>query len=364
MSFTSFKTKIEEGDFVMAYLSRTHIKPIIVKKGEKLNTRFGTFPHDSMIGLPYGSQLMTPKGRGFIYLLHPTPELWTMSLPHRTQIVYTPDSSYIVQRMGVIPGSRVIEAGTGSGSFTHAFVRTIAPTGKLFTYEFHKERYEQAVSEFKEHKLQEYLICTNRDVCAEGFDIDGTKIDAEAVFLDLPSPWEAIPHLKSVITHETEARICCFSPCVEQVLKTVTALQENGWTKIEMTEVSSLLWESRKVMIRELDDAIKRLKDVKKRQLEGIEYMKQMAVKYGSNKQAKVHKPRSKNRDRGFNPFGKGFHIIEGDENYKWFDVSKEQKEIKTHTSYLTFAIHVPQLVVNDENIEKQEMDTEKADKL
>ncbi|RXG61073.1 hypothetical protein Avbf_18213, partial [Armadillidium vulgare] len=32
--------------------------------------------------------------RGYAYVLYPTPELWTLTLPHRTQILYTPDISF------------------------------------------------------------------------------------------------------------------------------------------------------------------------------------------------------------------------------------------------------------------------------
>ena len=38
------------------------------------------------------------------------------------------------------PGSTVCEAGTGSGSLSHALLRAIGPTGKLHTCDFHKER--------------------------------------------------------------------------------------------------------------------------------------------------------------------------------------------------------------------------------
>ena len=90
---------------MLAYISRSTIKPINVKKGEIFNTRYGHFEHDKMIGMKYGEQMPGAKGYGFIHLLHPTPELWTLSLPHRTQIVYSPDSSYIIQRLNVKPGS-------------------------------------------------------------------------------------------------------------------------------------------------------------------------------------------------------------------------------------------------------------------
>jgi tRNA (adenine57-N1/adenine58-N1)-methyltransferase len=333
MPFTNRKKYIEEGDLVLIYISRTIIKPLYVKSGESFNTRFGSFPHDSMIGLEFGSQITTPKDRGFVYLLQPTPELWTMSLPHRTQIVYTPDSSYILQRLNVCNGSRVIEAGTGSGSFTHAFSRTVNNDGKLFTFEFHETRYEKAKEEFIKHELLNTII-THRDVCKNGFEIENIELDADTVFLDLPSPWEAIPFLQNVVAKDRKIGICCFSPCFEQVVKTVESLESEGWKDIELTEISGRLWESHKAMKREVDDAIKRLKFVKEKQREGLELIR-----------AGKH-PRKddtlKERDYGFNPFGRGRRIIEGEEGFEWFDVSRTESEIKTHTSYLVFAQKIP----------------------
>ncbi|KAL9105614.1 MAG: hypothetical protein Q9187_008681, partial [Circinaria calcarea] len=144
-------------------------------EGKVTNTRFGSFPHSTLIGVPWGSQVRasavdtgsrgrkgiignesrgekrkrnpeTPEGStppteeredasaqkdavaastGFAHLLPPTPESWTVSLPHRTQVVYTPDYSYVLQRLRVRPGTVVIEAGAGSGSFTHAAARSV-----------------------------------------------------------------------------------------------------------------------------------------------------------------------------------------------------------------------------------------------
>lgn len=336
MPFIDRKKYIEEGDLVLVYVSRTIIKPIYVKKGESFNTRFGSFPHDSMIGLEFGSQITTPKDRGFVYLLQPTPELWTMSLPHRTQIVYTTDSSYILQRLNVKLGSKVIEAGTGSGSFTHAFSRTVNTEGKLYTFEFHESRYEKAKDEFSKHGLDNITI-THRDVCSNGFQIDNVDLDADTVFLDLPSPWEAIPHLESVIATGREVGICCFSPCFEQVVKAVESLEENGWVNIELTETQGRLFESHKAMKREVDDAVKRLKFVKERQREGL-----ALIKAGKHPRKDEENNTLKEKDYGFNPFGRGKRIIEGEEGFEWFDVTRLEAEVKTHTSYLLFAIKRP----------------------
>ncbi|KAG7195549.1 tRNA (adenine(58)-N(1))-methyltransferase catalytic subunit trmt61a [Scheffersomyces spartinae] len=385
MLFYRYKDVIEEGDIVMVYIGRQQMKLVNVTLGEVINTRYGHFEHDKMVGKKYGDQMVGAKGYGFIYLLHPTPELWTVSLPHRTQIVYTPDSSYVIQRLNIGPGSRVIEAGTGSASFTHSFARTLGDQGKLFTYEFHEVRCNEARKELERHGLLAVnTTITHRDVCQDGFEIQGEDIRGDAVFLDLPAPWTAIPHLKHVISKEMATGICCFSPCIEQVDKTVAALQEEGWTDIEMVEVMGRRWEARKDMVRDISDVVKRLKDIQARKTQGIEGRRVVKlqsetatpepnVSYDSgNKrpasteedQQKQSESESKevspsqqppskfqNLGKGFNPFGKGIRVREGDESYAWTQVTKIESDVKSHTSYLTFARNIPTKKQPEENV-------------
>lgn len=65
------------------------------------------------------------------------------------------------------------------------------PTGILHTFDFHQQRVEIVTKEFEDHCLAEYVIAKQRDACKDGFDIEDS---ADAVFLDLPNPWIAIPH--------------------------------------------------------------------------------------------------------------------------------------------------------------------------
>lgn len=357
MSFYHYKDIIEEGDLVLAFISRADTKPIVVTEGKILNTRYGHFKHDDMIGRRFGEQVAGAKGYGFVHLLHPTPELWTLSLPHRTQIVYTHDSSYIMQRLNVISGSRIIEAGTGSASFTHSFARTVGLQGRVFTYEFHEPRFIEAKSELLAHGLDQNTFITHRDVCQDGFEISDIPnnfqtsdgISATAIFLDLPSPWTAITHLDKVISKESKSGVCCFSPCIEQVEKTIEALQENGWINIELVEVAGRKWEARKDMKRDVNDVIARLKDIQSRRSQGIEARK--AVKLQQNAEVgdkRINEDQGNNNikfqnlGKGYNPFGKGERIREGDENYNWTNVTRLESEIKSHTSYLTFAEKLP----------------------
>lgn len=243
MSFNGFKEQVEEGDDVVLYLTISQIYTIKAEIKTKnkngimidkvFQTPYGALKCGELIGKHYGTKISLSKGWG--YILQPTPELWTLTLPHRTQIIYTPDISMIILQLDLHPGSIVIESGTGSGSLSHALIRTVKPHGHLYTFDFHEKRVATATEEFKDHGLEQYVSVRQQDVCADGF---GADLDnkADAVFLDLPDPWLAIPHaVKSF--KETGGRICSFSPCIEQVQRSCAKLSALGFQEIQTIEI-------------------------------------------------------------------------------------------------------------------------------
>ncbi|KAF8885704.1 tRNA methyltransferase complex GCD14 subunit-domain-containing protein [Gymnopilus junonius] len=224
---------VAAGDTVIVWLTRDQVQPLVVTPGKDFNTKFGNFRQADFVGVPYGSKVPSRTGRGFVHILRPTPELWTIALPHRTQILYLADISFITSCLNIRQGSKVIEAGTGSGSFSHSIARTVGPLGHLYSYEFHEARFAKAKEEFTRHGMDDTVTVQHRNVCKDGF----TVIDeVDAVFLDLPAPWEAAEHAKKALRKDRVTRICCFSPCIEQVLRTVNALNEAGFTEITMFE--------------------------------------------------------------------------------------------------------------------------------
>ncbi|KAJ3613416.1 hypothetical protein NHX12_019665 [Muraenolepis orangiensis] len=110
MSFVEYSEKVQDGDVVIVYMGHESMMQLKVQAGGQTQTRYGAIRHSSdLIGLRYGSKVTCSKG-GWVRVLHPTPELWTVSLPHRTQILYTTDIATITMMLELKPGAVVCES--------------------------------------------------------------------------------------------------------------------------------------------------------------------------------------------------------------------------------------------------------------
>jgi len=167
-------------------------------------------------------------------LLEPTPELWTNALDQRTQILYVADIAMIVFKLELKPGCLVLETGTGSGSLTASLSRAVAPDGLVTTFEFHAQRAQLAKEDFATLGTDRYVKLEHRDIQENGFpkEYEGK---ADAVFLDLPSPWLVVESAAACL--KPNHMFCSFSPCIEQVHKTCDKLNFNGFRDIQTIEI-------------------------------------------------------------------------------------------------------------------------------
>lgn len=230
---------MKDGELVILYCGRENIVPLTLKANAIFRNKHGEFRHNDMIGKPIGSRVKSSGKRdkgGFIYALRPTPELWTAgALRHRTQIIYSVDISMIIFHLQLKPGQVVVESGTGSGSLSRSFARVVAPHGHLYTFEFHAQRASANRDDFVNEGLGDLITVTHRDACAGGFKTEKLgESGADAVFLDLPSPWDAVDHAAAVL--RTYGRLCAFTPSIEQVQRTYQALYAAGFDEIKTIE--------------------------------------------------------------------------------------------------------------------------------
>ncbi|KAK7302841.1 hypothetical protein RJT34_13738 [Clitoria ternatea] len=236
----SFNQTISNGDLVIVYEKHDSMKAVTASEGSILQNRYGVFKHSDWIGKPFGSKVFSSKG-GFVYLLAPTPELWTLVLSHRTQILYIADISFVIMHLEIVPGCLVLESGTGSGSLTTSLARAVAPKGHVYTFDFHEQRAGSARDDFERTGLSSLVSVGVRDIQGEGFPDEFTGT-ADSVFLDLPQPWLAIPSAAKML--KQDGTFCSFSPCVEQVQRSCEALR-TYFTDIRTFEVLLRTYEVR-----------------------------------------------------------------------------------------------------------------------
>ncbi|XP_057983893.1 uncharacterized protein LOC131168466 [Malania oleifera] len=238
----SFRRCISDGDLVIVYERHDNMKAVKVCEGSVLQNRFGLFKHSDWIGKPFGSKVLSNKG-GFVYVLAPTPELWTLVLSHRTQILYIADISFVILYLEIVPGCVVLESGTGSGSLTTSLAKAVAPTGHVYTFDFHEQRAISAREDFEKTGLSSLVTVGVRDIQGQGFPDEHSGL-ADSVFLDLPQPWLAIPSASKML--KQDGILCSFSPCIEQVQRSSETLRSD-FTDIRTYEVLLRPYEVREV---------------------------------------------------------------------------------------------------------------------
>lgn len=227
------------GDFVILWAGYSSISSVVLEDGGITNNRLGSFGHDDMIGVPYGSRIYARRGDMWLVMLRPSPELITQSLTHRTQIIYHADIALVISLLDVRPGKIIIEAGTGSGSLSTSLARALRPGGQLNTFEFHEERQRQAAADFKRYGIDDIVISRHGDAIIDGFGAE-LRNKAHGVFLDLPAPWSALPHADECLVDG--GRICTFSPCMEQIERTAAEMRRLNYLDIRMFESLAMPW--------------------------------------------------------------------------------------------------------------------------
>lgn len=202
---------------------------ITLTPGADFHTHRGILLHDDLIGKPWGTQVFSHNGAPF-FLLQPSLAHLLTNLPRATQILYPKDIGFILITMGIGPGQRVVEAGSGSGSMTTALAHTVGPQGQVYSYEIKPDVQNLARKNLERFNLASRVDFKLRDI-QEGFD----ETDVDSLFLDLPNPYDYIPQARATI--KPGGFMCSLLPTFNQVEQLLYALRRNKFAFIEVCEI-------------------------------------------------------------------------------------------------------------------------------
>lgn len=215
---------------------------LTLKAGETYQFSGQKIAHDELIGRPDGS-IVTLSGGKRMMALRPTFGEYVLKMPRGAQILYPKDLAIIPMWADIYPGARVFEAGTGSGALTMALSRTVGPDGLVVTYEIREDFAQTAKANIARSLNPTNLICFRKNAY-EGIDLLDDKVPFDRVVLDLPEPWQVVPHAIEAL--RSGGIFLSFVPTVPQVMQTVEALERTAlFGMIETFETLLRTWSVR-----------------------------------------------------------------------------------------------------------------------
>lgn len=217
-----------EGDYVLLYFDERRKWLVKVTSQREFHTHKGVVKISSIIGKPFGTVVRSTLGYRF-WALKPTTYDFIMNVERPTQIVYPKDVGLILIRLGLRPGSVVLETGTGSGALTLAMANAVRPDGHVYSYEIRPEFASIASRNLKKAGVLDYVTIKTADA-KKGFQ----EKNVDAVVIDLGDPWKIIS--KAYKSLKGGAPVASFSPTFNQVEKTVEAFKRVGFLDVETVE--------------------------------------------------------------------------------------------------------------------------------
>ena len=225
----------EYGDRVLLLDSKQRRYMMILTENGEFHSHNGFVPHAAIVGNHEG--LIAKSTRGSSYtVLRPTLEDFVVQMPRGAQVIYPKDLAPICMLADIGPGVKVFETGVGSGALSMTMLRYGAEiTGYELREDFANRATANVRSFLGEAALDRYKVQL-RDAY-EGID----ETDFDRVVLDLPEPWQVVPHAEKAL--RLGGILVAYTPSITQAAKVrETLAASRAWNGARTLEVLHRGW--------------------------------------------------------------------------------------------------------------------------
>ena len=229
MNTENNSSTVQPGDIAQLIDPRGNKHILQLTVDGKLQTHHGEIIFADLFGIPWGSHIKTHLGKNFL-LLQPSLHDILINTKRGGTIMYPKDMGYILLKMNIIRGVRVVEAGTGSGAFTTMLANTVGVEGHVFSYDARSDIQTLASKNIEKLGLSEQVSFICQDV-AYGFEQTGM----DALFFDLPNPEDYMPQARKTL--KSGGFFGCLLPTTNQVSRLLEALEAHNFSFIEVCEI-------------------------------------------------------------------------------------------------------------------------------
>ena len=223
------------GERVLLIDSRGRRFLVRLEPGEVFHFHGGALPHDLVIGSEEGTTVHTGTGSPLV-CFRPRLADFILKMGRGAQVIYPKDLGPILVYADIVPGARVLEAGSGSGALTIALCRAVGSEGRVVSYELREEFHEVARRNAEDFfgKLPAWLELRRGDVR----EVSGETF--HRVVLDLPEPWGVMAETTAALL--PGGMLCGYLPTTGQVQTLVQAMNAARFAEIQTFEVMLRTW--------------------------------------------------------------------------------------------------------------------------
>lgn len=225
------------GELVQLTDPRGKMNTIVLEPGKVFHTHRGQLLHDELIGGDEGRIVTSSNGTAYL-VLRPVLDDFVLSMPRGAQVIYPKDAARIVGLANLAPGSRVAEAGVGSGALTCSLIRAAGSDGEVYSIERRPEFADVAianVTRYFGHRPGSWHLSIGD--FAEAEHLDGL----DAVILDMLAPWECVDAAWQAL--RPGGVIVGYVATTTQLSRFVETLRAHGgWTEPRAEETLMRTW--------------------------------------------------------------------------------------------------------------------------
>ena len=225
---------LSEGETIQLVDFKDRRYLVTLKAGGEFHSHSGSIAHDDLIDQAEGRIVRSTKG-GTYLVIRPTLAERILKMPRGAQVIYPKDLGPILMIADIFPGARVFESGVGSGALSMTMLRAGAEITGYELREDFAQRAQNNVSDFLgEEALGRYDVQLRSSY--DGID----ETDFDRVVLDLPEPWQVVPHAATAM--RTGGILVAYTPSITQVSRLRDALKEHGFAMADTTEFMQRGW--------------------------------------------------------------------------------------------------------------------------
>ncbi len=221
-------------DLVLIIDNRDRRHLITLAADGAFHSHAGVLDHAKMIGQPQGCEVSTTKGQKF-RVFRPTLEEFILSMPRGAQVIYPKDLGPMMMLADIAPGMKVFESGIGSGALSMTLLRAGA---NIVGYELREDFAARAKKNVEAFLGAEVLDRYQIEIRSAYDSIDGDDFDR--VMLDLPEPWQVVPHAELAL--RPGGVFMAYTPSITQAVRLREALSHTRFTEMKTLEVLNRGW--------------------------------------------------------------------------------------------------------------------------